>query len=121
MQRVEEEIVKRTPKIEKGIIERLRSERSDELSEAESRHNREQVELINDLKQREIKHIDNINRLEKVDSLNQNYMLIFPKVISLFIWFSIFSRNWVKQSKKLSTQKTAWPKSALRWWKNDAS
>merc|ERR1719284_340081 len=31
----------------------------------QSRHNREQVELINDLKQREIKHIDNINRLEK--------------------------------------------------------
>ena len=76
MQRVEEEIVKRTPKIEKGIIERLRSERSDELSEAESRHNREQVELINDLKQREIKHIDNINRLEKVDSYNQNFKMI---------------------------------------------
>ena len=82
MQRVEEEIVKRTPKIEKGIIERLRSERSDELSEAESRHNREQVELINDLKQREIKHIDNINRLEKVDSYNQNLkiMCYFPLV-----------------------------------------
>ena len=76
MQRVEEEIVKRTPKIEKGIIERLRSERSDELSEAESRHNREQVELINDLKQREIKHIDNINRLEKVNSYNQNFKII---------------------------------------------
>lgn len=54
------------PKIEKSIIERLRNERSDAVSEAESRHNREQVELINELKQREIKHVDNINRLEKV-------------------------------------------------------
>ena len=74
MQRVEEEIVKRTPKIEKGIIERLRNERSDELSEAESRHNREQVELINDLKQREIKHIDNINRLEKVPPISLKHL-----------------------------------------------
>ena len=88
MQRVEEEIVKRTPKIEKGIIERLRSERSDELSEAESRHNREQVELINDLKQREIKHIDNINRLEKVNSYNQNFKIICHFSLKTSFFFS---------------------------------
>ena len=55
------------PKIEKSIIERLRSEKSDAVSEREREHNREQVELINELKQREIKHVDNINRLEKVN------------------------------------------------------
>jgi hypothetical protein len=66
IQRVEDEIQKRMPKIERSIIERLRSERSDAVSEAESRHNREQVELINELKQNEIKHVEHINMLEKV-------------------------------------------------------
>lgn len=64
-QRVEQEISRRMPKIEKTIIERVRSEHSDNLSEADNRKHREQVELINELKQNESKHAETINRLEK--------------------------------------------------------
>merc|ERR1712046_442137 len=65
MQRVEQEISRRMPKIEKTITERVRSEHSDNLSEADNRKHREQVELINELKQNESKHAETINRLEK--------------------------------------------------------
>ena len=65
-QRVEIEISRRMPKIEKTIIDRVRSEQADNLNEADSRKHREQVELINDLKQKESKNVETINRLEKV-------------------------------------------------------
>ena len=40
--------------------------KKDNLSEADNRKHREQVELINELKQNESKHAETINRLEKV-------------------------------------------------------
>ena len=43
------------------------STKKDNLSEADNRKHREQVELINELKQNESKHAETINRLEKVN------------------------------------------------------
>ena len=44
----------------------IKSTEKDNLSEADNRKHREQVELINELKQNESKHAETINRLEKV-------------------------------------------------------
>lgn len=61
--KVEAEISQRMPDIEKKVVLRLRSE--DSLAEADNKLNREQVELINNLKHREVKHVDHIHKLEK--------------------------------------------------------
>merc|ERR1712193_444953 len=56
--RVEQEIARRLPKIEKTITERVRAEYSENLSEADNKKHREQVELINELKRKETKHVE---------------------------------------------------------------
>ena len=43
-----------------------------EKSEADNKKHREQVELINDLKRKETKHVETVNRLEKVIFLIQS-------------------------------------------------
>lgn len=63
--RVEQEIAKRMPKLEKLVTDRIRAEYSENLSEADNKKHREQVELINDLKRKETKHVETVNRLEK--------------------------------------------------------
>ena len=64
--RVEQEIAKRMPKLEKLVTDRIRAEYSENLSEADNKKHREQVEMINDLKRKETKHVETVNRLEKV-------------------------------------------------------
>ena len=59
------------PKLEKAITERIRAEYSENLNEADNKKHREQVELINDLKRKETKHVETVNRLEKVAFLEK--------------------------------------------------
>lgn len=54
------------PEIEKKIANKIRSEQPAPSSEGDNNLNREQVELINELKHREVKHVDHIHKLEKV-------------------------------------------------------
>lgn len=54
------------PKLEKLVTDRIRAEYSENLSEADNKKHREQVEMINDLKRKETKHVETVNRLEKV-------------------------------------------------------
>ena len=64
------------PEIEKKITNKVRSEQPAPSSgESDNKLNREQVELINELKHREVKHVDHIHKLEKVTFLNysRNY------------------------------------------------
>ena len=49
-----------------AIVATFRKEINPEKSEADNKKHREQVELINDLKRKETKHIETVNRLEKV-------------------------------------------------------
>ena len=58
-----------------GCVEKnatLNQLKKDNLSEADNRKHREQVELINELKQNESKHAETINRLEKVNFITNN-------------------------------------------------
>ena len=56
------------PEIEKKIAKKIRSEQPVASSDGDNNLNREQVELINDLKHREVKHVDHIHKLEKVSN-----------------------------------------------------
>ncbi|CAG5113825.1 Oidioi.mRNA.OKI2018_I69.chr2.g7915.t1.cds [Oikopleura dioica] len=65
--KVEEEIARRMPEIEKKIAAKIRSEEAatPPADTSDNKLNREQVELINELKHREVKHVDHIHKLEK--------------------------------------------------------
>ncbi|CBY40584.1 unnamed protein product [Oikopleura dioica] len=63
--KVEAEIARLMPEIEKKIANKIRSEQPAPSSVGDNNLNREQVELINELKHREVKHVDHIHKLEK--------------------------------------------------------
>ena len=82
---MEEEIARRMPEIEKKIAAKIRSEEAATPSadNTDNKLNREQVELINELKHREVKHVDHIHKLEKVRGPLLFYNCIPKKVRKL--------------------------------------